>query len=105
MVCKKMVEIDGDKLHLELAKREISKTGAAEKIGKSESYFSTVCKRERLTESSAKLIDAILGIPLELYVKCKQDPVKKEDNDFSYNKIYEVVYAAVYHAVKAAFKD
>ena len=65
-----IVEIDGEKLRLELAKRgEYSLGDAGEKIFASKCFFSTAIREGRLGYNKTVAIEKILGIPLAAYKK------------------------------------
>ena len=102
------IPINGDKLRAEIYKRNYSLSSAGAEIGFSENFFVKNCKLNRLSQSHIIVIEKVLGIPFEAY-KATPEPelpnVKTVPAPLDYERLYKVIYSAVYEAVKKAWSE
>lgn len=106
-------KINGEKLKREFGKRNISLLEASQTCGFEASYFSKVCRANKITKYAAHLLDHTYNIKYDAY---KEDGVKKEEvinksaDEFTIteevsNALYKIIYSAVYEAVKKAWSE
>lgn len=72
-------EVDKAKLREKIAEKGLSLSDASRMIGRSESYLSVVVgKNSVITEASIKLLESVLGIKPEEYVKKDKEEPKRD---------------------------
>lgn len=113
------VEIDGEKLRKEFIIRNLLFSDVASSCGFEKSYFSKACRFNRISKPAINLIDRIYNIKYEDYKiddpidEVVADEVKTVDNSFTITEItegaskalYDIIYSAVYEAVKKAWAE
>ena len=110
-------KINPKKLNMLLESKGLTKQGVSMEMGFSRTAFGNSIGEGLLSEPIIKLLDMMYGIPFELYgdeepevhvIEAAPDPVRHEleltISEETANKIYQTVYAAVFAAVKEAFK-
>ena len=105
-----MMCIDKDKFVAALAKRGLNMATASLKVGFSYSYFGNCVARCAMPMATVLLVEHILDIPREEFQVVKEKPViypnkTPERSGFDYDKLYQTIYAAMYHAYKQVFVD
>lgn len=100
-------DIDGDNLEKELRIRGLNKAKASNKLGFCNSYFSTVISQGFITQRTAKMLEDMLNIKKESYIKQNlvEEPPENDADDLDYHKLYRVIYGAVYQAMKRALSE
>lgn len=101
---KGTIDINSVALKAELKRRGYMQTDASAEMGFSKGYLGNVINRGQITESGANLLEKMCGIKRESYIVQEEQP-KEEPQGFDYNKLYECIYTAVYHAAKKAWED
>ena len=110
MVGNKSFKIDGEKLRNEFKVRNVTLSEAATKCGFNVGYFSYACKHGRLTKPAINLLHANYNIKYDDYKLEDEIPVKREFvtaiiTDENSNKLYQIIYSAMYHAMKQALSE
>lgn len=110
-----MIEIDGAKLRAEIEKRNLSFTGLSKEIGHSHGYIGTVIARQVISPSTVKLLKTLYNIDLDSYKIQKPEPIpeqlsfidelKKSEPLIDYDRLWKVIYTAVFEAIKKARGD
>ena len=98
------IKINSERLRKELRKRGYNLLSAGREMGFSGSYMGNVISRGAISESGANLLDRVCGIKRESYI-LQEEQEQEEPQGFDYNKLYECIYTAVYHAAKKAWED
>lgn len=101
-MAKLMVQINPDKFKKEIYRKNHNLSSMSEELGYSNSYLSLCVSEKRVPASVAKYLDSVLGIPQERYEEREEVETKTEVNG---NELYDVIYRAVYAAVKQAWKE
>ena len=104
-----MFQIDREKLYEALKKRGLRNTAVCADLGMSGSYLANCAHRGKITETSAVLLERLYNIKREEYQLVQEEPVipaKTPDvAALDYDKLYQTIYAAVYHAVKVVWSE
>lgn len=114
---KRTVTINGEALRLELRKRGLLGVTVSKAIGYDQTYISHAIKDNRVARSAVLLLQTMYNINPDIYVvkeEPKTEEVKAEvaevvqhvgltDDDFQ--KLYKVIYTAVYEATKRALSE
>lgn len=98
-------DVDYSRLDYLLKKRGLTAAKAGRELGFSDNYFANVKARGRITKSGAILLERVFGIKAEDYSMNEAEPVNEKPAEFDYDRLYEVIYTAVYQAVKMAWKE
>lgn len=107
-------KIDSRKLNMILKSKGLTKEGVSKEMGFSRTAFGNSIAEGVLNEPFIKMLEAFYDIPFELYEPEEereiqvieappQEPVKHE-LVINEESLYKTIYAAVYQAVKEAFK-
>ena len=107
--------IDGEKLREELKTRGVTLMDASIKIGYDGSYLSKATRAGMMPKSSMLLIQAMYNIDPDSY-RIKDEPIDVETSvvevvhhtgltDEDIEKLYKVIYSAVYKATKRALEE
>ena len=110
-----MVKIDGEKLYEQFKERGLQTTKLCADIGVNSGYFSNAKYRSSMANMMIVLLESRYGIPRNTYVvEEKKEPettvveVVSHDNFFSEDnmkKLYQLMYSAMYNAVKQALNE
>lgn len=102
-----MVEVNFGKLKEQFKKRGLNSSKAGVELGYSANYFANVRARGKMSKSATILLDRVYGIKESDYVVQDEQEVKVEaiSPQIDYDKLYEVIYSAVYQATKMALKE
>lgn len=82
-------------------------------MGYNLSYIGNTVARNKIAPSGARMLEVLFNIRLEEYAK-KQDAtvedvvektIKEETTAIDYDKLYQIIYAAVYDAVKRVWSE
>ena len=80
-------------------------------IGYGHAFANNVIKRECITASATKLIEMYYHLPYDAYKpeeEVQEQPVVEEstavNESFDYDKLYHIIYGAVYEAMKKALE-
>lgn len=108
-----MVKIDGEKLYAQFKERGLTPSKLCVDIGVNGSYFSNAKVRGSLANMMIVLLESRYGIPRDAYVV--KEPVETavvevvQHNDFfseeNMRKLYQIMYSAMYKAVKQALNE
>lgn len=107
--------INGELLRAEFKTRGVMLTDASVKIGYDESYLSKAIRQGLMPKSVMLLIQAMYNIDPEIYL-IKDEPEKVETSvvevvqhtgltEEDFQKLYKVIYTAVYEATKRALSE
>lgn len=107
--------INGEALRAEFKTRGVKLMDASVKIGYEESYLSKAIRQGLMPKSTMLLIQAMYNIDPEIYL-IKEEPEKVETSvvevvqhsgltDDDFQKLYKVIYSAVYEATKRALSE
>ena len=107
MAKRTMVSVNENALKVALAKRGVGSTQASIAIGCSSAYLSNCMMRGVMSEASALLLETISGIKREEYAAEVKPPVvdKAETAGIDYDRMYQVLYSAMYNAYKQVIID
>lgn len=108
------VAINGESLRKELKLRGVTLLDASVKIGYDTSYLSKATRDNLMSKSAILLIQAMFNIDPEIYLIKEDEPVETSvvevvqhsgltDDDLE--KLYKVIYSAVYKATKRALEE
>lgn len=109
-----MVKIDGEKLYAQFKERGLSASKLCTDIGVNSGYFSNAKHRSSMANMMIVLLESRYGIPRNTYVEEKKEPettvveVVSHDDFFSEDnmkKLYQLMYSAMYNAVKQALNE
>ena len=110
-----MVKIDGEKLYEQFKERGFYITKLCKDIGVNSGYFSNAKYRGSMANMMIVLLESRYGIPRNTYViEEKQESenaiveVVSYDDFFSEDnmkKLYQIMYSAMYNAVKQALNE
>lgn len=111
----KTIKIDGQKLKLLIAAKGMNQREASEKIGNGRSFISSACGYGCMSLKAALAIEAILGIKRSDFEivepEIAEEPEHIENapilasDGIDYDRLYKIIYAAVYNATKDAWKE
>ena len=106
----KMVKIDKTKLDNELRKRGLTNTDVSKELGFHNGYISDAMHRERIGVVVLRMLEVLYNISPDSYViEDKKEKIEIVDNELketiNYEKLYNLVYTAVYEAVKKAWAE
>lgn len=114
---KRAVTINGEALRLGLKKRGLLGVTVSKAIGYDQTYISHAIRGNRIAKSAVLLLQTMYNINPDIYV-VKEEPKPEEakaevvevvqhsgftDDDFQ--KLYKVIYSAVYEATKRALSE
>ena len=107
-----IVKIDGDKLRDIFSTRGLNPNDLSEKLGYARPYLTTCARKgyisapcmRMLMQYNIQLDDIAVDEPEEVV---PEEPEKEVESTplFDYDRLGEVIYKAVYAAVKAAWED
>lgn len=106
--------INGEALRAEFNARGVKLMDASVKIGYEMSYLSKAIRQGLMPKSTMLLIQAMYNIDPEIYLVKEDEPVEAHvvevvqhsgltDDDLE--KLYKVIYSAVYKATKRALEE
>lgn len=101
------IKIDSGKFQKQIAKLGLTYAEVARAIGYSSAFVSDAIRREVIAEPAALLLEAKFGIRREDIVPTKEidlDHNPPAINNVTLDKLYAVIYDAVYHAMILANK-
>lgn len=110
------IEINGAKLRREFEVRNISLIDVSERCGFDATYFSKVCRSNRIRKPAAKLLEQMYNIKYEDYKIDEPEEEKSEVHEVTKetsliitedtkNVLRDIIYSAVYEAVKKAWSE
>lgn len=100
--------VNPDKLSRELEKRGLTKAIASREIGFCESYLSQVMQRGVISRVAARVLESTYNIRLvdyELKETAPVAPPAPAQLELDYVKLRNIIYEAVYSAVKKAWSE
>lgn len=105
-----MITINGDYLRQEAAKRNTTLADMARTIGANGNYLSSAINDGKANRVHIKALVREYGLDEDLLtsVKTKETEITEKTNDAmgeDLQKLYDVIYKAVYSAVKKAWMD
>lgn len=104
------INIDPNKLRAELTMRNLKLRTACEAMGYSKQALNDVLKRGHIGKPMATMLDKLFNIKIDDYKlypepeDAENEPILASDG-LDYEKLYKTIYAAVYNAVKQAWRD
>ena len=113
-ISSNVVKIDGEKLYTQIRERGITPTKICTDIGVNSGYLSNAKHRGVLSNVMVVLLESRYGIPRDSYVikdevESSVVEVVTADNDFfseeNQQKLYKLVYSAVYSAMSRALSE
>lgn len=108
MAKMKIYLVNPDKLSRELEKRNLTKTIASREIGFCDSYISQVMQRGVISKVAARALENTYNIRLVDYELKETAPVAPPTPvqlELDYVKLRNIIYEAVYSAVKKAWPE
>lgn len=99
------VRIDPDRLEKALLSRNMTRGVATKQLNRQSGYVTKILKRGTMTQATVYVFEHVLGIPPEEYVVDKMVEPAAGTTEIDYGKLYQVIYDAVYTAVKKAWED
>lgn len=99
------IKIDPANLKAELTRKGISMVQASLRCGFSKGYLKESCKRGSVPPAVIKLLQYEYNIDPALYIYDGESESEEEKEYLDYGKLYQVVYDAVYTAMKRALID
>lgn len=109
-----MIKIDGNKLYQAMKERGFTPTKICREIGVNGGYFANAKSRGSIANMMIVLLESRYGIPRDTYVVKEEEEevsvveVVQHDDFFSeenQQKLYKLVYSAVYNAMKRALSE
>ena len=107
-----VIKIDPDKLTKEFKKRNLIKGDVSEEMGHNRNYISDVVRRRTIPKHAAVFLHRNYNIELKDYEAVREekkvDKPKREERaikDMADKQMYQLIYSAVYHAVKKAWSE
>ena len=108
-----MIKIDGDKLYQQIKERGLTPAKICRDVGVNSGYFSNAKFRSSMANMMIVLLESRYGIPRDTYVVTEEEEVNvvevvQHDDFFSdenQQKLYKLVYSAVYNAMKRALSE
>lgn len=107
-----VIQIDPDKLTKEFEKRNLIKGDVSEEMGHNRNYISDVVRRKTISRHAVVFLHKNYNIELKDYEAVqeekKADKSKREERamkDMTDKQMYQLIYSAVYHAVKKAWSE
>ena len=110
MANTKIYRINPDKLSCELEKRNLTMVAASREIGFCDSYLANVLRRCVISKVAAKSLDNAYNIRLADY-KLEEVPLEPVappapiQLELDYERLRNIIYEAVYSAVKKAWSE
>lgn len=98
-------KIDGDVLVEELRKRGLDLYQASEEMGYSRKYLHECIKRGTIHPATIRMLNVMYGIKRVNNDEGGAKSEKRSEETIDYGKLYQVIYDAVYTAVKKAWMD
>ena len=101
-------KIDGERLRLELNRRDLRMPVGSVGLGHSSEYIAGVIKSGRMTEATGKMLEKLYNIPVK-DLEVPEEGAKEKSlpgqlsfgsGQINYDKLFEVVKEAVKEAVK-----
>ena len=107
------IKIDGNKLYQAMKERGLTPTKICREIGVNGGYFANAKSRGSIANMMIVLLESRYGIPRDTYVVKEEEEVSivevvQHDDFFSeenQQKLYKLVYSAVYNAMKRALSE
>lgn len=112
------VGIDGDSLKILFQKRGLNMNEVSSNIGYDACYISRATRTNKMSKPAINLLDSMYNIKFSDYEKREeeespveivpiQDQEKEETriNEEMANQLYQIIYSAVYQAVKKAWAE
>lgn len=105
------IRIDPEKLTREFEKRNLMMKAVSRELGYNEDYFAGCRQRCKISKSAAMSLQNKYNIRVEEYEAREEPPAPKLETtaaqpvEIDYTKLYNVIYEAVYSAVKKAWSE
>ena len=107
-----VIQIDPDKLTKEFKKRNLVKDDVSEEMGHNRNYISDVVRRKTISRHAVVFLHKNYNIELKDYEAVQEEKreerSKREERvlkDMTDKQMYQLIYSAVYHAVKKAWSE
>ena len=107
-----VIQIDPDKLTKEFEKRNLIKGDVSEEMGHNRNYISDVVRRKTIPRHAVVFLHKNYNIELKDYEAVQEEKreerPKREERalkDMTDKQMYQLIYSAVYHAVKKAWSE
>lgn len=109
MRTKTMVSVDSKKLKAEFEKRNLSMAEIAREMGRADKYLSNKIQKDtgEITLADSKFLEAVYSIKREVYEleSDASETISEPTPIIDYEKLGQVIYNAVYEAVKKAWSE
>lgn len=108
------ISINSEALKNELAKRNLTLKNASSEMGYSDSFMQGVVKKREINVPAMKMLEMMYNIKPEIYILQEETEPEQmvfeeihesEGIAFDFDKLHEIIYNAVYTAVKRAWQD
>ena len=107
-----VIKIDPDKLTKEFEKRNLIKGDVSEAMGHNRNYMSDTIRRKTISKHAVVFLHKNYNIDLKDYEAVQEEKReerhKREERvlkDMTDKQMYQLIYSAVYHAVKKAWAE
>lgn len=106
----KAVEVDMEKLYQIFKERELKVTSVAKDIGVNNGYFSNAKTRGTMSELVVTALEVHYNIPRSKYVIVHKEEKPEVEQDRLFTEkdkvaLYELIYSAVYKAMKKVLNE
>lgn len=106
-----MRNINSLNLMCELEKRNLAKREVSRELGFKDGYLNDCIRRGRIGNSAVKMLEVLYNIKSETYCVIEEKKVEEKvpevekESVIDYDKLRDVIYDAVYWAVKKAWSE
>ena len=107
-----VIKIDPDKLTKEFEKRNLIKGDVSEAMGHNRNYMSDTIRKKTISKHAVVFLHKYYNIDLKDYEAVQEEKReerhKREERvlkDMTDKQMYQLIYSAVYHAVKKAWAE
>ena len=107
-----VIKIDPDKLTKEFEKKNLIKGDVSEAMGHNRNYMSDTIRRKTISKHAVVFLHKNYNIDLKDYEAVQEEKReerhKREERvlkDMTDKQMYQLIYSAVYHAVKKAWAE
>ena len=102
---ERRMKIDGAKLTAELQKRGVTKGKASEEIGMNPNYLASATHAGGISRVAVIALQKVYNIDPESYELKDEPDDDKPDEKLDDDKLYRIIYTAVYNAMKVALES
>lgn len=99
------VNVDNEKLHKEIERRGLKITQMSREMGYGKSTLGEAARSGKMKYTQALLLERLYNIKPEEYAPTAESSGGAEVSQTNANELYTTIYAAVYNAVKQAWRE